>query len=279
MATKKANKAIVTPIDQSETFVSAVKSVTESDGVSMEEKLRTLYKIQQADTAIDKIHLLRGELPLEVQDLEDDIAGLHTRISNTQAEIKDAEKYISDLKAKIEECKVLVEKYEEQSKKVMNNREYESITRQIEFQQLEQEASEKHIRETNLLLAEKAALLDETRKALEGREIDLSNKKAELEQIITETAKEEEQLEAHKEDLAKKIDERMYVAYNRVRNSCKNHLAVVTVKRGACGGCFNQIPPQRQLDIAQNKKIIICEYCGRILVSPEFDETAKEVKE
>ena len=118
MATKKANKAIVTPIDQSETFVSAVKSVTESDGVSMEEKLRTLYKIQQADTAIDKIHLLRGELPLEVQDLEDDIAGLNTRIANTQTEIKDAEKYISDLKAKIEECKVLVEKYEEQSKKV-----------------------------------------------------------------------------------------------------------------------------------------------------------------
>ena len=267
MATKKANKAIVTPIDQSETFVSAVKSVTESDGVSMEEKLRTLYKIQQADTSIDKIHLLRGELPLEVQDLEDDIAGLNTRISNTQTEIKDAEKYISDLRAKIEECKVLVEKYEEQSKKVMNNREYESITRQIEFQQLEQEASEKHIRETNLLLAEKA---------LEGREIDLANKKAELEQIITETAKEEEQLEAHKEELAKKLDERMYIAYNRVRNSCKNHLAVVTIKRGSCGGCFNQIPPQRQLDIAQNKKIIICEYCGRILVSPEFEETTKE---
>lgn len=276
MATKKANKAIVTPIDQSETFVSAVKSVTESDGVSMEEKLRTLYKIQQADTAIDKIHLLRGELPLEVQDLEDDIAGLNTRIANTQTEIKDAEKYISDLKAKIEECKVLVEKYEEQSKKVMNNREYESITRQIEFQQLEQEASEKHIRETNLLLAEKAQLLEDTKNLLEGRQIDLDNKKAELEQIITETAKEEEQLEAHKEDLAKKLDERMYVAYNRVRNNCKNHLAVVTVKRGACGGCFNQIPPQRQLDIAQNKKIIICEYCGRILVSPEFDEPAKE---
>ena len=276
MATKKANKAIVTPIDQSETFVSAVKSVTESDGVSMEEKLRTLHKIQQADTAIDKIHLLRGELPLEVQDLEDDIAGLNTRIANTQTEIKDAEKYISDLKAKIEECKVLVEKYEEQSKKVMNNREYESITRQIEFQQLEQEASEKHIRETNLLLAEKAQLLEDTKKLLEGRQIDLDNKKAELEQIITETAKEEEQLEAHKEDLAKKLDERMYVAYNRVRNNCKNHLAVVTVKRGACGGCFNQIPPQRQLDIAQNKKIIICEYCGRILVSPEFDEPAKE---
>ena len=276
MATKKANKAIVTPIDQSETFVSAVKSVTESDGVTMEEKLRTLYKIQQADTAIDKIHLLRGELPLEVQDLEDDIAGLNTRIANTQTEIKDAEKYISDLKAKIEECKVLVEKYEEQSKKVMNNREYESITRQIEFQQLEQEASEKHIRETNLLLAEKAALLEDTKKQLEGRQIDLDNKKAELEQIITETAKEEEQLEAHKEELAKKLDERMFVAYNRVRNNCKNHLAVVTVKRGACGGCFNQIPPQRQLDIAQNKKIIICEYCGRILVSPEFDEPAKE---
>ena len=279
MATKKANKAIVTPIDQSETFVSAVKSVTEADGVSMEEKLRTLYKIQQADTAIDKIHLLRGELPLEVQDLEDDIAGLSTRISNTQNEIKDAEKYISALRAKIEECKVLVDKYEEQSKKVMNNREYESITRQIEFQQLEQEASEKHIRETNLLLAEKTALLEDTRKQLEGRQLDLQNKKAELEQIITETAVEEEQLEAHKEDLAKKLDERMFIAYNRVRNSSKNHLAVVTVRRGACGGCFNQIPPQRQLDIAQNKKIIICEYCGRILVSNKFEEAPGQEKE
>ena len=279
MATKNANKAVATPIDQRETFVSAAKSVTETDGVTMEEKLRTLFKIQQADTSIDKIHLLRGELPLEVQDLEDDIAGLNTRIANTQAEIKDAEKYLSELRAKIDECKVLVTKYEEQSKKVMNNREYESINRQIEFQQLEQEASEKHIRETNLLLAEKAEFLDKTRKELEGREIDLKNKKAELEQIITETAREEEQLEAHKVELAKKLDERMYVAYNRVRDNAKNHLAVVTVRRGACGGCFNQIPPQRQLDIAQNKKIIICEYCGRILVSPEFDESATEDKQ
>jgi uncharacterized protein len=273
MATKKATKSIVTPIDQRETFVSAAKAVNDSDGVSMEEKLLTLYRIQQADTAIDKIHLLRGELPLEVQDLEDDIAGLKTRMVNTQEEIKDAEKYLSELKAKIVECKALVEKNEEQSKKVMNNREYESITRQIEFQQLEQEASEKHIGETNLLLAEKSQLLEDTKLQLAGREIDLENKKKELDQIITETAKEEDQLKAQIDELAKKIDERMYVAYNRVRGNAKNHLAVVTVKRGACGGCFNQIPPQRQLDIVQSKKIIICEYCGRILVSPDFEQT------
>lgn len=273
MATKKATKSIVTPIDQRETFVSAAKAVSDSDGVSMEEKLLTLYRIQQADTAIDKIHLLRGELPLEVQDLEDDIAGLKTRMTNTQQEIKDAEKYLSELRAKIVECKALVEKNEEQSKKVMNNREYESITRQIEFQQLEQEASEKHIGETNLLLAEKSQLLEDTKLQLAGREIDLENKKKELDQIITETAKEEDQLKAQIDELAKKIDERMYVAYNRVRGNAKNHLAVVTVKRGACGGCFNQIPPQRQLDIVQSKKIIICEYCGRILVSPDFEQT------
>lgn len=273
MATKKATKSIVTPIDQRETFVSAAKAVNDSDGVSMEEKLLTLYRIQQADTAIDKIHLLRGELPLEVQDLEDDIAGLKTRMTNTQQEIKDAEKYLSELRAKIVECKALVEKNEEQSKKVMNNREYESITRQIEFQQLEQEASEKHIGETNLLLAEKSQLLEDTKLQLAGREIDLENKKKELDQIITETAKEEDQLKAQIDELAKKIDERMYVAYNRVRGNAKNHLAVVTVKRGACGGCFNQIPPQRQLDIVQSKKIIICEYCGRILVSPDFEQT------
>lgn len=275
MATKKATKSIVTPIDQRETFVSAAKAVSDSDGVSMEEKLLTLYRIQQADTAIDKIHLLRGELPLEVQDLEDDIAGLKTRMVNTQEEIKDAEKYLSELKAKIVECKALVEKNEEQSKKVMNNREYESITRQIEFQQLEQEASEKHIGETNLLLAEKSQLLEDTKLQLAGREIDLENKKKELDQIITETAKEEDQLKAQIDELAKKIDERMYVAYNRVRGNAKNHLAVVTVKRGACGGCFNQIPPQRQLDIVQSKKIIICEYCGRILVSPDFEQTTE----
>lgn len=210
---------------------------------------------------------------MEVQDLEDDIAGLKTRMVNTQEEIKDAEKYLSELKAKIVECKALVEKNEEQSKKVMNNREYESITRQIEFQQLEQEASEKHIGETNLLLAEKSQLLEDTKLQLAGREIDLENKKKELDQIITETAKEEDQLKAQIDELAKKIDERMYVAYNRVRGNAKNHLAVVTVKRGACGGCFNQIPPQRQLDIVQSKKIIICEYCGRILVSPDFEQT------
>lgn len=271
MATKKATKAIVTPIDQRETFVSAAKIMNDTDSVSMKEKLLTLYKIQQTDTKIDKIYLLRGELPLEVRDLEDEVEGLKTRISNTLADIKAAEKSLVDYKSHIEESQVLVAKYEEQRDNVKNNREYESICKEIEYQQLDQESFEKKIRETNLMIADKKNLLEDAKKFLEGREIDLEDKRKELEQIIEETAKEEELLLKEKEELSTKIDERMLVAYSKVRGNAKNHLAVVTVKRGACGGCFNQIPPQRQLDIAQSKKVIVCEYCGRILVDAAFE--------
>ena len=271
MATKKVTKAAAAPIDHRETFVSAAVKMNESDGNPMEEKLRTLYKIQQTDTKIDKIHLLRGELPLEVQDLEDDIEGLKTRISNLQSDVKYAEESIADNKTRLAESKQLVEKYEAQHDNIHNSREYESITKEIEYQQLEQMVCEKKIKEQNLALAEKKSAIDEAKNELAYREGELAEKKSALDNIIAETAKEEEILEAEKAELAAKIDNRIISAYDRVRGNAKNHLAVVTVKRGACGGCFNQIPPQRQLDIVQGKKIIVCDYCGRILVNSAFD--------
>ncbi len=275
MATKKVKQTIVTPIDERETFVSVAKSVNDADGITMDEKLRTLYQIQIKDTAIDKIHLQRGELPLEVQDLEDEVAGLNTRIANAEADIEQIEKKKADFKHAIEEAAMLVEKYTNQQNNVKNNREYESLGKEIEYQTLEQQVCEKRIGECERDLQEKRELIEATRARLAIFEANLEEKKKELETIIEETAAAEEKLQAEKEELQKKIDERMMVAYNRVRGAAKNHLAVVTIERETCGGCFNQIPPQRKLDIIQGKKIIVCEYCGRILVNPEYKNDYK----
>ena len=272
MATKKKVNKIVTPIDQRETFVSLQKNMADTDSIAMEQKLRTLYRIQQTDTKIDKIYLLRGELPLEVQDLEDEIAGLHTRITNVKAEIKDIEKVNTDHKHTIEESKHLVAKYEAQRDSVKNNREYESISKEIEYEDLEQQAAAKKIRENEALMAEKKQVLEDAQKDLAVREANLVEKKKELDTIVEETSKEEADLLRERENLVSQIDERMMVAYTKVRANAHNKLAVVTVNRDACGGCFNKIPPQRRLDINESKKIIVCEYCGRILVSPAFDQ-------
>jgi len=272
---KAVKKVVETPIDQRETFVSLSKKMNDADGIAMEEKLHTLYQVQLTDTKIDKIHLLRGELPLEVEDLEDEVAGLKTRLENAQSDIKDAEQRVSDYKHQGEEAKKLMAKYEGQRDNVKNNREYESISKEIEYQELEQLSCEKKSREALAFIAEKQELVEKTKGELAGREEDLEVKKKELESIIEETAKEEAQLVAQKEALCAKLDERMLIAYDKVRSNAHNHLAVVTVQRDACGGCFNKIPPQRQLDIASNKKIIVCEYCGRILVSPDFEEKAE----
>ena len=270
MATKKKVNKIVTPIDQRETFVSLQKNMADTDSIAMEQKLHTLYRIQQTDTKIDKIYLLRGELPLEVQDLEDEIAGLHTRITNTKAEIKEIEKANTEHKHAIEESKHLVAKYDAQRDNVKNNREYESISKEIEYQDLEQQVAAKKIRENEALVSEKKQIIEEAQKSLKAREEDLVEKKKELDSIVEETAKEEEALLKERENLVGQIDERMMVAYTKVRANAHNKLAVVTVKRDACGGCFNKIPPQRRLDIEESKKIIVCEYCGRILVSSAF---------
>lgn len=271
MATKKVNK-IETPIDQKETFVSLQKNMSDTDAVAMEEKLRTLYKIQQTDSKIDKIYLLRGELPLEVQDLEDEIAGLQTRINNAKAEVEQMTQQNANYRNRIEESKRDIAKYEAQRDNVKNNREYDSITKEIEFQDLDQQVCLKRIKENDAEILQRNEILSDAAQKLSLREADLVEKKKELETIVEETAKEEAVLLKEKEALAATLDERMIVAYNRVRSNAHNHLAVVTVNRDACGGCFNKIPPQRQLDIKESKKIIVCEYCGRILVSPEFEE-------
>jgi len=280
MATKKVKQTtIITPIDEKETFVSVAKSVNDAaDGVTMDEKLRTLYQIQLKDTAIDKIHLQRGELPLEVQDMEDEVEGLKTRIANAESDIAEIEKKQAELKHSIQEAGMLIEKYTKQQDNVKNNREYESLGKEIEYQSLEQQVCEKRIGECQRAMDEKQALIDETKERLAIFEANLEEKKKELETIIEETAAAEEKLQGEKAELEKKLDERMLVAYSRVRGAAKNHLAVVTIERGACGGCFNQIPPQRKLDIIQGKKIIVCEYCGRILVNPDYkaDYAAEE---
>ena len=270
MATGKNTNTVVTP-DGGETFASLQIAKNLDNEVSMEVKLRNLYKLQQVDSKIDKIYLLRGELPLEVQDLEDDIQGLQTRCMNLQKEIKDTEALITQKKHDIVSGKALIEKYESQRENVKNNREFDSLTKEIEFQGLEVELCEKKIKDGTKSLAEKKQLLAQTQQILKGREEDLVNKKNELETIIEETKKEEEALLKREAELSEQIEPRLLNAYKKVRNNARNKMAVVTVKRGACGGCFNKIPPQRQMDISLSKKIIVCEYCGRILVSSEFE--------
>ena len=271
MATSKKNNTVVAPVVGGETFTSLQIAKDMVSDVSMETKLRLLYKLHQTDSKIDQIYLLRGELPLEVQDLEDEIEGLNTRISNLERDIKEGEAFIAQKKQDIESSKALIGKYEGQRDNVKNNREYDSLTKEIEYQSLEIELAEKKINDTGKSLVEKKGSLADAKGILEGRSIDLENKRKELETIIEETKKEEEDLLKQSADLEEKIDARMLNAYKKVRSNLRNRMAVVTVKRDACGGCFNKIPPQRQLDIALSKKIIVCEYCGRILISPEFE--------
>ena len=271
MASKTKKATIETPIDGG-TFISLQKSSIEGDLISMESKLLLLYNLQQADSKIDKIHLLRGELPLEVQDLEDEISGLNTRIENLKAELKEIDKSIAQQKIMMENSKALIEKYTQQQGNVKNNREYDSLSKELENQELEVQLCEKRTREGVLLLAEKKELFANAEIALKERELDLENKKKELDSIIEETAKEEAELEKYSLGIQEQIDARLLAAYKKVRTNARNGLAVVTVKRDACSGCFNKIPPQRQMDITSSKKIIVCEYCGRILVNTEFEE-------
>ena len=271
MATSKKNNTVIPPVVEGETFTSLQIAKDLGSDVSVETKLRLLYRLQQTDSKIDKIYLLRGELPLEVQDLEDSIEGLKTRIANLEKEIKDGAEFIAQKKQDMVSSKALIEKYEAQRNNVKNNREYDSLSKEIEFQTLEIELAEKKIGDTNKALADKKDALANATSVLEGREIDLNNKRKELETIVEETQKEEEDLLKLVAELEEQIEPRMLNAYRKVRSNLRNKLAVVTVKRDACGGCFNKIPPQRQLDIALSKKIIVCEYCGRILISPEFE--------
>ncbi len=271
MATGKKNNTVMPPVVEGETFASLQIAKNLDSDMSMETRLRLLYKLQQTDSKIDRIYLLRGELPLEVQDLEDDIAGLETRIANLGKEISDTEAFIAQKKEDIINGKALVAKYEEQRNNVKNNREYDSLSKEIEYQDLDIQLSEKKIADGKHQLEEKAKSLAAATELLDGRREDLANKQKELETIISETEKEEQMLLKESEDIQSKIDARLLNAYKKVRSNVRNKMAVATVKRDACGGCFNKIPPQRQLDIASSKKIIVCEYCGRILVNSEFE--------
>ena len=243
--------------------------------LTIEEKLRALYSLQSVDSEIDKIRILRGELPLEVQDLEDEVEGLETRIGNLKNEIAELEKSVAGKTNEITASQALIKKYEEQQNNVRNNREYDSLSKEIEFQTLEIELCNKKIREFTAQEAEKKEVMAEAQKLLDERRKDLDGKKSELDDITRDTQKEEETLSEKSAELQTRIEERLLTAYRRIRTNARNGLAVVTVQRDACGGCFNQIPPQRQLDIRSRKKIIVCEYCGRILVD---DEIIKESK-
>ena len=240
--------------------------------MTVAEKLKALYDLQLVDTAIDKIRILRGELPLEVQDLEDEIEGLQTRVSKYDDDIASLEKSITGKKQEIANAQDLIKKYEEQQNNVRNNREYDSLSKEIEFQTLEIELCEKRIKEFTAQIDEKKVVIEESRSVLDERKLDLENKKKELEEIIAETKKEEEVMEKKSDDLKDIIEGRLLTAYKKIRANARNGLAVVPVERDSCGGCFNKIPPQRQLDIASMKKIIVCEYCGRILVDPKISE-------
>jgi len=255
-----------------ETFTSLQISTKNADALEMEKKLHLLYKLQQTDSKIDSIYLLRGELPLEVRDLEDEVAGLKTKQAAIQKDIKDIENFITAKKNEIEECRMAIKKYEQQRNNVRNNREFESISKEIEFQQLESQLAEKKANDGTKNLVAKKEELELIAVEIKGREADLEAKRKELENIEKETEKEVEKLQEESKGYQDQIDARMLAAYNKVRTNVRNKMAVVTVVRGACGGCFNKIPPQREIDIDESRKIVVCEYCGRILVSSRFAE-------
>jgi predicted nucleic acid-binding Zn-ribbon protein len=246
------------------------KAKTHESEISVEERLRALFSLQLVDSEIDKIKTLRGELPLEVQDLEDEIAGLETRLGNLREEVVNLEKSVAKKNNEITESENLIKKYEEQQKNVRNNREFDSLSKEIEYQRLEIELYNKKIKEFLFQIDEKKVVISESETILSDRKSDLDNKRSELDEIISDTQKEEEGLYKKSEKIESLIEERLLTAYKRIRTNARNGLAVVPVKRDACGGCFNQIPPQRQLDIRSRKKIIVCEYCGRILVDDEI---------
>ena len=248
----------------------AEQKATEVKEISVEERLIALYELQKVVSEIDKIKTLRGELPLEVQDLEDEIAGLQTRIDKYNTDIVDMDKAIEAEKIKIEESRAKIAKNTEQQNNVRNNREFDALSKEVEFQTLEIELSEKHIREYSADVKIKREEVEIANKQCAERQFDLTQKKAELDEIVAETRQEEERLREKAKELETLIDPRLFTAFKRIRKNARNGLAVVSVERDACGGCFNKIPPQRQMDIRMRKKIIVCEYCGRILVDKDL---------
>ena len=238
--------------------------------LSVEEKLKTLFQLQTALSSIDEKRALRGELPLEVQDLEDEIEGLTTRMEKIKNEIDEFQRAITQKKGEIADAEASVARYKAQLDEVKNNREYDTLSKEIEFQTLEIELCNKKIREANTRIQEKNEELAQNKEIIAEKEKDLEVKREELEEIVTETRAEEEKLKEKVKDLESKIENRLLTSFKRIRKNARNGLGIVYVQRDACGGCFNKIPPQRQLDIKMHKKIIVCEYCGRIMIDPEL---------
>ena len=251
--------------------------------LSVEEKLKTLYQLQAALSAIDEKRALRGELPLEVQDLEDEIEGLTTRVEKIKTDISEFQAAITQKKGEIADAEASVARYKAQLDEVKNNREYDTLSKEIEFQTLEIELCNKKIREANTRISEKQNELAANEEVIKEREGDLEVKRNELDEIMAETRAEEDKLKEKVKDLESKIESRLLTSFKRIRKNARNGLGIVYVQRDACGGCFNKIPPQRQLDIKMHKKIIVCEYCGRIMIDPELagvkiDKTTGEEK-
>lgn len=236
----------------------------------VEEKLKHLYSLQSTLSAIDEKRALRGELPLEVQDLEDEIAGLNTRLEKIQNEINEFQSAVVQKKGEIVEAKASLDRYKTQLNDVRNNREYDMLSKEIEFQTLEIELCDKKIREASVRIEERTKDLEHTQQMVDDRMQALVEKKGELSEIMQETREEEEKLKEKARDLETKIEPRLLTSFKRIRKNARNGLGIVYVQRDACGGCFNKIPPQRQLDIKMHKKIIVCEYCGRIMIDPEL---------
>ncbi len=233
---------------------------------SVEEKLTSLVTLQKIESKLDEIKILKGELPMEVADLEDEILGLHARQTRIEEEVNGVTEFIEQRKNAIKEAEALIKKYEKQSANVKNNREFEAINKEVEMQQLEVKLAEKHIKDATQEIAEKAELLDKAKKNIAAKEGVLATKKGELEKIIAANEKEEKHFNKLANDARQHVDERLLASYEKIRRSYRNGLAVVPVERDACGGCFNAIPPQKQSEIKQHKKVMICENCGRILV-------------
>ncbi len=249
---------------------------SEPKELTVEQKLKALYQLQTMLSEIDKIKTLRGELPLEVQDLEDEVAGLSTRIDKIKSDIDELKSSVAAKRIEIETAKVSVEKYKSQQDNVKNNREYDFLTKEIEFQTLEIELCEKKIKEFTAEITTKTEDVDKSSVELEERKKDLEQKKNELDEIVSETKAEEEKLREKAKVLETTIEPRLLQAFKRIRKNSRNGLGIVYVQRDACGGCFNKIPPQRQLDIRMRKKIIVCEYCGRIMIDPELAGVEQE---
>ena len=240
---------------------------------SVEEKLVSMIRLQKIDSKLDEIQILKGELPMEVKDLEDEVEGLHARQTRVEEEINGINEFIEQKKEAIKEAQAMIKKYEKQSENVKNSREFEAINKEIELQQLDEKVSEKHIKDATEEIAEKARQLVLAKKAVATKEVNLNNKKGELEKIIKDTEKEEKHYAKDAEEARTQVDERLLLSYERIRKNFRNGLAIVPVERDSCGGCFHAIPPQKQSEIKLHKKIMVCENCGRILVDADLNDS------